>query len=469
MLERWLPPAASSYAGDIDGLLVSTIVVVGASFIAAEALLLFSAPRFRRRAGQRAAYTAGDRLRVMSFALVPCAVILCFDLFTDATAPPASTAIEETRQAYPGTTVLPILLPLALLATLGGWLRLLARRRREPGAPDDVPRAGRASAAADTGRRRLALTLGVVKANPLAHGFSLLGGFTYLLIVLGALVRANNAGLACPDWPLCFGELLPQLDLKVALEWGHRALAGSVTLGLVGLTWAARTRPEIWTRLRSRLAVNWALLATQIVFGGLTVLLLLAPWTVSVHLLLGNSFFAVLVWTALDLYQRDRPSLVPEPLSPSTRVLTATTVTLLILQLALGGLVASHYAGLACSAFPTCNGDSIAPQLTGLVGLHVLHRLNGVALLSSFLLLALTTRRGDSVGQLARTGTRLVAVQMAIGVADVLLRLPVELTALHSAMAAAIALTTALLAREVVTARAELRCAAQPMRVVEAG
>jgi cytochrome c oxidase assembly protein subunit 15 len=379
------------------------------------------------------------------------------------------SATEETRMAYYGTTVLLILLPLALLATLGGWLWWLARRQREAGASDTLPHVAPTSAAADTGRRRLALRLGEVRAHPLAHGFSLLGGLTYLLIVLGALVRANNAGLACPDWPLCFGELLPQLDVKVALEWGHRALAGLVTLGLVGLTWAARIRPEIWARLRSRLALIWAVLATQIVFGGLTVLRLLAPWTVSVHLLLGNSFFVVLVWTALDLYQRDRSRLAPEPLSSSTRVLAATTVSLLILQVALGGLVASHYAGLACSTFPTCNGESIAPQLTGLVGLHVLHRLNGVALFCGFLLLALTTRRDDSVGQLARIGTRLVAVQIAIGVADVLLRLPVELTALHSAMAAAIVLTTALLAREVVTARTERRCAAQPIRVLEAG
>jgi cytochrome c oxidase subunit 2 len=95
-LDRWLPPAASSYAGDIDGLLVSITVIVGAWFIVAEALLLFFALRFRRREGRRAAYLPGDRLRVMSFVLVPCAVILCFDLFIDAAAGPVWTAIKET-------------------------------------------------------------------------------------------------------------------------------------------------------------------------------------------------------------------------------------------------------------------------------------------------------------------------------------------------------------------------------------
>ena len=109
----------------------------------------------------------------------------------------------------------------------------------------------------------------------LATGFLVLAGLTFCLIDLGALVRAFDAGLACPDWPLCYGEVVPPFDLKVAFEWGHRAFAGSISLGLLALSamgWPKRA-------LRSRLVFAWALLLTQVVFGGLTVLLLLAPWT----------------------------------------------------------------------------------------------------------------------------------------------------------------------------------------------
>ena len=60
-------------------------------------------------------------------------------------------------------------------------------------------------------------------------------GLTWALIVLGALVRAHAAGLACPDWPLCFGELVPRFDLKVAFEWGHRVTAGVVSLAFAAL------------------------------------------------------------------------------------------------------------------------------------------------------------------------------------------------------------------------------------------
>ena len=60
----------------------------------------------------------------------------------------------------------------------------------------------------------------------------------------------------------------------------------------------------------------------------------------------------------------------------------------MVLQFVLGGLVSSHYAGLACTTFPLCNGDSLAPTFTGPVGLHVLHRLNAYALCVAFALFA---------------------------------------------------------------------------------
>ena len=70
----------------------------------------------------------------------------------------------------------------------------------------------------------------------LSRGFAVLAALTFCLIVVGALVRANGAGLACPDWPLCFGEVIPQFDLKVAFEWGHRVFASFVSLGLLVLS-----------------------------------------------------------------------------------------------------------------------------------------------------------------------------------------------------------------------------------------
>src|SRR2546426_6456751 len=72
-------------------------------------------------------------------------------------------------------------------------------------------------------------------AERLAPAFAGLAVATWALIVLGALVRAHGAGLACPDWPLCFGTVAPRMDVRVAFEYSHRALAGTITLGFLAL------------------------------------------------------------------------------------------------------------------------------------------------------------------------------------------------------------------------------------------
>ena len=110
---------------------------------------------------------------------------------------------------------------------------------------------------------------------------------------------------------------------------------------------------------------------------------------------------------------------------------------LVVLQLALGGLVSSHYAGLACATFPLCNGDSLAPTFAGPVGLHVLHRLNGYVLAVAVAVVALSLRDAGRAGRLAQLAFALVMIQIGVGAANVLLRVPVEITALHSALAAA--------------------------------
>lgn len=313
----------------------------------------------------------------------------------------------------------------------------------------------------------------------LALGFFVLSGLTFCLIVVGALVRAHDAGLSCPDWPLCHGQVVPSFDLKIAFEWGHRVFAGSISLGLVALSWLGLRSGAVKGPLRPRLAAAWVLLITQIVFGGLTVLLQLAPWTVSVHLILGNLFCLTLLWIGFDLREgfrareragRGGDAAVDEPtaLSSSVPMFAAVAATALLLQIVLGGWVSSHYAGLACTRFPTCDGQAIVPTLHGPVGMHVLHRLNGFVLLGALAGLAWLTRRAGRVGRLALIATGLVVVQIVVGVANVLLELPISLTGLHTGLAAAIILTTGLLVRDVIAARALVPGTASSGRVAEA-
>ena len=228
-----------------------------------------------------------------------------------------------------------------------------------------------------------------LETRRLATGFFALAGVTYVLIVLGALVRAHGAGLACPDWPLCFGELIPRFDFKVAFEWGHRALAGSVGIVFLALLGLTLRRPALRMRMRAGLLGAALLLGAQVVLGGLTVLELLARWTVTSHLVTGNAFALSLVLLGRRLLRLAGGSPVDGfDAAGSPTASQATTAqrgwvslagALLALQVVLGGLVSSSYAGLACPDWPTCMNGEVFPTWSGVQGLHVLHRTLGYA------------------------------------------------------------------------------------------
>jgi cytochrome c oxidase assembly protein subunit 15 len=273
----------------------------------------------------------------------------------------------------------------------------------------------------------------------LASGFTALVAVTFGLIVLGALVRAHEAGLACPDWPLCFGQTIPAMNLEVAFEWSHRVLAGSVALAFATLTGIAAARPGARRRVGGWLVLATLLLLAQILLGALTVWQLLAAWTVTLHLLTGNAFAATLLLIAVRL----RGAAEPAPVGSATRAIVTVTFAVLVLQVALGGLVASTYAGLACPEWPTCNGGAWYPSLSGSVGLHLIHRTTGYLLLGLLLVAALSTRQARRLGRAMGAACLLALAQVVVGIANVLLGLPVEVTGLHSALAAALVLTMA--------------------------
>jgi heme A synthase len=286
----------------------------------------------------------------------------------------------------------------------------------------------------------------------LAAGFGALVVLCFALIVLGALVRVNEAGLACPDWPLCFGELFPRMNVKVGFEWTHRAVAGSVAIAFLALSALALHRP-VTRHAAPLLALAAGLLGAQILLGALTVWKLLAPWTVTAHLLTGNSVAATLLLAALAL-REGKPPRPRRPLPASARGAVALAAALLALQIALGGLVASRHAGLACPEWPACRDGIWFPGWEGPVGLHLLHRANAYALLAVLAATALAARRAPTLARGALLALALGLAQVAVGAADVLLRLPVEVTGLHSALASALVLSLTWAGREAWLGRA---------------
>jgi cytochrome c oxidase assembly protein subunit 15 len=280
------------------------------------------------------------------------------------------------------------------------------------------------------------------RAALLARACFVFNGVILANIVLGALVRAHGAGLACPDWPLCFGDVIPRFDFKVAWEVSHRYVgwtfgATYLALGFGILRDSAlrRAAGAIW-------GVGIALLALQGLLGALTVWHLLASWSVTSHLLVGNAWNACVLWLGLTL--RGFAVGAPRPSLPrAAKLSVALAAAFLIFQIALGGLVSSRYAGLACSRWPGCYDEQWFPVwgMGSLVGLHVHHRANAYLLAAFVAWMTWTARQLPALASRARLALLLVFAQVGVGVANVLLQLRVEITALHTLLAGALVLT----------------------------
>lgn len=287
------------------------------------------------------------------------------------------------------------------------------------------------------------------QANRLAVGFFLLAGVTYVLIVLGALVRAHGAGLSCPDWPLCFGQVIPQFNFKIAFEWGHRLLAGSVGLFYLALGITTLRLPELGRRMRVGLLVAGLLLAVQIVLGGLTVLELLASWTVTSHLVTGNAFALALVLLGRRLKRLSAAGPDAPAAEPGQRRMTSLAGLLLAIQIVLGGLVSSNYAGLVCPDWPTCMNGEFFPTWAGIQGLHLFHRSVGYCVVLAIAAAAWLARSHPGSRRWLSAAALIALAQVGVGIANVLLRLPVEITAAHSALAAGLVCCVGVSVREV--------------------
>jgi len=288
---------------------------------------------------------------------------------------------------------------------------------------------------------------------------------TYLLIVLGAVVRVTGSGLGCGEhWPRCHGRWFPPFDdIGTLIEWNHRLFAGLVTVLVVVVAVVSwwESRPHLpRSVVSSPLAalggassslplslVAVGLLALQITLGAVVVKLALPPWTVILHLGTAMLVLATLLVIATEASltpgaspgHTGAPS-VPLGVTPGLRpgfVLPALGfVTVLF-----GALTANLGAASACLGFPLCNGQ-LVPTGNHLQYVHWGHRLLGFALLGTLAWWAWKTRRPAALAALG-----LVLLQIGIAAAMVLLALPRGLQVAHAAVGTAVWAALVLAAR----------------------
>jgi len=180
------------------------------------------------------------------------------------------------------------------------------------------------------------------------HRFSvILAAMTLLLVVAGASVTSNEAGLSVPDWPLSFGRLMPEMEGGVFYEHGHRMIAATVgLLTIVLAVWLQGSDPRRWLRRLGWIAL--AAVVVQGVLGGVTVLLRL-PKAVSITHACGAQLFFTLT-VALAVFTSPSWKRGPEPVedhgSPSLRSVAVLTVMAVLAQIALGAAYRHKAAGL---------------------------------------------------------------------------------------------------------------------------
>ena len=284
--------------------------------------------------------------------------------------------------------------------------------------------------------------------------------------MLGAYTRLVDAGLGCPDWPGCYGGFgapgsaaevaraeaaYPDAPVDTAKAWTemvHRYAATALGVLILAIM-AATLRAGLPWRLPLALVV---LVVAQGAFGAWTVTLKLWPQVVTVHLLGGFATLALL-WLLAS-------SMRPPSWRPSRRVRgpAALALAAVVAQVALGGWLTANYAGLACPDFPKCHGawipamnigegfdiaQTVGPNYLGgllsgdaRVAIHVVHRVGAMVVLAVVGWLAWRVGHRRS----ARLLGGVLIAQFALGVANVLLALPLPVAVLHNAGAAALLL-----------------------------
>jgi heme o synthase len=256
---------------------------------------------------------------------------------------------------------------------------------------------------------------------------------TFVLIAVGGLVRATDSGLGCPDWPRCFGKLVPPAELHAWIEHSHRLIA-SVVMVLVAWLVVAAWRTGQDRVVRRAAVAALALVLAQAMIGAFVVWWRLRAESVTLHLATALALLALLIYIGFRARW---------PADPARRRgqdrgfvrLAGAGAGLLYLQMLVGSTVTGHHAGLA---YPL---DVLVPDLGPSVArIQLAHRtlamVVGALVVTTWVVARRSQRDHPTVTRLAGYAAGLVVVQIGLGVANVANRLSALTVVPHLAVGA---------------------------------
>jgi cytochrome c oxidase assembly protein subunit 15 len=301
----------------------------------------------------------------------------------------------------------------------------------------------------------------------------------FCVIVLGAWVRLSHAGLGCPDWPGCYGQLtwpdavveietanqaFPERPFESNKAWRemvHRYLAGTLMLLVFVMGWLAWRGPEHYRKFKALTSVLVLLIIFQALLGMWTVTLKLKPIIVMAHLLGGLTSFSLILWLMFSSRNKltDKPSIGVRRMRGSI----ITAILILGLQIALGGWTSANYAALACPDIPTCNGQwwpdanfkegfilwrEVGVNYEGglldqqsRTAIHLTHRIGAIVTLLVLISLAFRLLKIPRLRSGGQALMSLILVQFTLGILNVVLYLPLPNAVAHNAGATLLLMT----------------------------
>jgi protoheme IX farnesyltransferase len=256
---------------------------------------------------------------------------------------------------------------------------------------------------------------------------------TFVLIAVGGLVRATDSGLGCPDWPRCFGRLVPPAELHAWIEHSHRLVA-SVVMVLVALLVVAAYRTGQERAVRRAAVAALVMVLAQALIGAFVVWWKLRADSVTLHLATALALVALLIYIGFRArYASDRSRRHGQ--DRGFVRLAGAGAGLLYLQMLVGSTVTGHLAGLA---YPL---NVLLPDLGPSVArIQLAHRalamVVGALVLAIWVVARRTQRAHPTVTRLAGYAAGLVAVQIGLGLANVANRLSALTVVPHLAVGA---------------------------------
>ena len=272
--------------------------------------------------------------------------------------------------------------------------------------------------------------------------------WTLGLLFLGSIVHATESSLACPDWPTCFGTMVPEMTGGVFWEHLHRLVAGGLVLMFVLATWLARREASDRPWVYRASVAGVVLLLVQSVFGGLTVIYRLPDLISTTHLSLAFIFLSLATVLAVTTHGAKDSKAPPamkglgrENGAKLTRYAAVAAIAV-FLQSVIGALVRHTDGGMSCPDIPLCLGQIIPPLINIQITSHFLHRVMAIVASGAVIwLYSWTTTKCDvpnQVKRLSMIAVGLLITQLLLGVVSVLTFLAIPPVSMHTLFAAAL-------------------------------